>query len=306
MPGTPICVLLDGRRVPDDLQRAADVMVILGDELEPSVLRSGLGSLRAKDAALWASPFETFLLLDADTIVWGDMRTLVDFDHVDFVLDSGGEPSRSVMDVDLVARHVPDFDAVRHAGQFANTGAYFGRRNALDLEYYLELERLSAGAPRMFYGSQGAFNLMVFRGADQGELRVERRELQLMSGRTSRETLVERCTFADEEPVVSGEPFVLHWVGSPKPSVREGESDYFEPMTHFRLEFRRTARANAHRRATDLLHLRVEDALCTDWRGTNVIGRVGRLRRRFRQRRAAWRVALRTRVPDRVAAAIRR
>jgi len=77
-------------------------------------------------------------------------------------------------------------------------------------------------------------------------------------------------------------------------------------MTHFRLEFRRTARADARRRATDLLHLRVEDALCTDWRGTNVIGRVGRLRRRFRQRRAAWRVALRTRVPDRVVAAIRR
>jgi len=306
MPATPICVLLDGHQVPDDLRRAPDVVVIRGSELEPRALRAGFGSLRAKDAALWASPFETFLLLDADTVVWGDMRELADFDRFDFVLDSGGEPLRSVMDLELVARHVPDFDARSHAAQFANTGAYFGRRNVLDLEHYLELEGLSTAHPGMFYGSQGTFNLMVFRGAARGELQVERRALQLMSGRTSRDDLIRRCAVADTQPVVSGEPIVLHWVGSPKPRVREGANDYFEPMTHFRLEFRRTARIDARPRRADLLHLRLEDALCTDWRGSNLVGRVARRRRRLRQRWAAWRVALRARVPDRVIETIRR
>jgi hypothetical protein len=305
MPGTPICVILDGRRVPADLAQASDVVVIRGEDVVPRELRSGFGSLRAKDAALWASPFETFLLLDADTIVWGDLRELADFERFDFVLDDGGEPLRSVMDPDLVTRHVPEFDARGHAEKFANTGAYFGRRNALDLDDYLELERLSAAYPTMFYGSQGAFNLMVFRGADRGELRVGRRRLQLMTGRIAREELVRRCSVSGSGPVVAGEPFVLHWVGSPKPRVREGHGDYFAPMTYFRLEGRRAAQSGRRRR-TDLLRLRLEDALCTDWRGSNLRGRAGRLRRRARQRWASWRVALRARIPDHVVETLRR
>jgi len=304
MQGTPICVLLDGLRVPDDLRRASDVSVIRRDELEPRELRSGFGSLRAKNAALWASPFERFLLLDADTIVWGDLRELVDLERFDFVVDSGGEPLPAVMDADLVARTVPGFDARAYESRFVNTGAYFGRRGLLDLEYYLELVRLSIEHPGLFYGSQGTFNLMVLRAAERGELRLERRELQLMSGRASRDELARRCAFSDAGPVVTGDPFVLHWVGSPKPRVREGPADYFAPMTFFRLEARRTT--GGEQRRTDLLRLRVEDALCTDWRGTNLRGRFGRVRRRGRQRSASWRVALRARVPDRIVDSVRR
>ena len=303
MEGTPICVLLDGRRVPEDLRRTPDVVVIRRDELEPRELRSGFGSLRAKNAALWASPFETFLLLDADAVVWGDVRQLADFERFDFVLDNGGEPPRAVMDADLVARTVPGFDARAYESRFVNTGAYFGRRGILDLEHYLELVRLSSEHPGLFYGSQGTFNLMVLRAAERGELRLEQRELQLMSGRASRDQLAQRCAFSDARPVVTGDPFVLHWVGSPKPRVREGPSDYFAPMTFFRLEARR---ATGGKRRTDLLRLRVEDALCTDWRGTNLRGRFGRLRRRGRQRWASWRVALRACVPDRIMANLRR
>jgi hypothetical protein len=305
MEGTPICVLLDGRRVPDDLRRASDVVVIRRDELEPRELRSGFGSLKAKNAALWASPFETFLLLDADTVVWGDMRELSDFERFDFVLDAGGEPPRAVMDADLVAQFVPGFDPHMYASQFANTGAYFGRRNLLDLEYYLELLRLSTDHPGTFYGSQGTFNLLVFRAAERGEVRLERRELQLMTGRTSREELTRRCGFSDSGPVVAGDPFVLHWVGSPKPRVRGEPGDYFEPMTFFRLQARCPLTPDGRRR-TDLLALRWEDALCTDWRGRNLRGRWGRFRRRLDQRWASWRVGLRSLVPDRMVETLRR
>ena len=59
---------------------------------------------------LWASLYETFLLVDADTIVWGDMRTLADFDRFDFIVDSPGiEPVRTVMDVDQASACSPDF-----------------------------------------------------------------------------------------------------------------------------------------------------------------------------------------------------
>jgi hypothetical protein len=305
MEGTPICVLLDGRDVPEDLRRAPDVRVLRRDDVKPSALRSVFGSLRAKNAALWASPFETFLLLDADSVVWGDLRTVPNFDRFDFVVDSDVEPLRAVMDPELVARHIADFDARAHASRFVNTGAYFGRRNVLDLDEYLGLLRLSTANPGMFYGSQGTFNLMIHRAAERGDLRLERRELQLMTGRASREEVVRRCGFADSRPVVSGAPLVLHWVGSPKPRVREGPTNYFRPMTYFRLEFRRSAHGGRPRR-TDLLQLRLEDALCTDWRGTNLRGRWGKVRRRADQRWAAWRVTLRAHVPDGIVSRVNR
>jgi hypothetical protein len=297
--------MLDGQEFPDELRRTYGVDVLRRDDIHPRALRAGFGSLKAKDAVLWASPFETFLLLDADAVVWGDMRRLACFDRADFVLDAGGEPPHSVMDVAAVVRHVPGVDVESHVEQFANTGAYFGRRGVLDLDDYLELDRLADTYPGMFYGSQGVFNLMVLRAADRGELRLLQRELQVMTGRTVREEVVERFAFVDGQPAVVGDPTVLHWVGSPKPRVRQRGRDYFEPMTYFRREFRRAAAGRPSGSAADALRLRLEDALCTDWRGTNVRGRLGRLRRRTGQRYASAKAAVRRRTPDRLVSLVR-
>ena len=307
MADTPICVILDGERFPDDVRAAYDVQVVRRDEVEPAELRAAsFGSLRAKNVALWASPFETFLLLDADAIVWGDMRELAAFDHFDFLLDSGGEPPRSVMDVEAVAHHVPTFDAARNAPRFANTGAFLGRRGLLDLERYLELMHLSHAHPRLFYGSQGLFNLLVLEGADRGEIRVGHRELQVMTGRSAREDVVARFSFADSRPQVTGDPVVLHWVGSPKPRIRERKRDYFEPMTYFRREAWRASHGRTALGVRDDLRLRFEDMRCSDWRGTNLRGRLARLRRRAKQRWAIGKVTIRRRTPDRIVNTVRR
>ena len=308
MGDTPICILLDGDELPDELCETYDVHVVLRDDVEPRELRElSFGSLKAKNTVLWASPFETFLLLDADAVVWGDMRLLADFDRFDFVLDCGGrEPLRSVMDVAAVAEHVPGFDAASHAAHFVNSGAYFGRRGVLDLDRYLDLLRLSHEHSGLFYGSQGAFNLMVFAAADEGEIRVQQRELQVMTGRTKREDVVRRFGFSDSKPAVVGDPVVLHWVASPKPRVRQRGRDYFEPMTYFRREFRRAARGGAAPGLAGELRLRFEDITCADWRGSNLRGRLERLRRRSRQRWAQYKVVLRRWAPDWVVATVKR
>ena len=270
---TPICVILDGDRFPEQLSRTYDVGVIRGHELEPEALRSvGRGSIKGKNAALWASPFETFVSVDADTVVWGDLRTLATFESADFILDAAVEPARSVMDVHAVASSIPEFDARRHVAEFVNTGV-LRRRGTLDLERYVELLRFSELHPNLLFLDQGIFNLMVFEAADRGDVRVRHRELQVMTGRTSREELAQRFAFVDSEPRVTGDPVVLHWVGSPKPRVRGSETDYFAPMTYFRRRYRRTARGETGARLSDDLALRIEDMLCTDWRGTNLRGR---------------------------------
>ena len=218
MGNTPICVLLDGEHFPDDLRKIYDIQVLKRADFVHAELRDlSFGSLKAKNTALWVSPFETFLLLDADAVVWGDMRRHADFDRADFVLDGPiSDPDsvrRWVMDVDAVGRHFPDFDAQRHVADFVNTGAYFGRRGMLELDRYIELLRISRDHAGMFYGSQGVFNFMVFRAADEGRLRLEQRELQVTTGDTTREEVVGRFAFVDSQPSVVGEPVVLHWAG---------------------------------------------------------------------------------------------
>jgi hypothetical protein len=305
MEDTPICVILDGDRVPKDLRRAEGVTILTRDEIEPEVREACFGSARAKNAALWASPFETFLLLDADTIVWGDMRTAADFERYDFIVDRPGvEPTYSVMDVERVAAAFPGFDAPSHVGSYVNSGVYFGRRGILDLERYLYAVRVAREQPGMFYGSQGSFNYMLFNAADEGSIRLGQRELQVQTGRTARADLLRRFGFDGSEPVVTGDPVVLHWVVSQKPRVRGRRDDYFEPMTHFRFEFRRAARGGSYR-AGNVWRLRIEDMACSDFRGSNLRGRVARARRRSRKRYRELRVRLRRMTPDWLVAALR-
>ena len=99
---------------------------------------------------------------------------------------------------------------------------------------------------------------MLFSAADEGKIRLHQRELQVQSGRTDRADLVRRFAFDGSEPVVAGDPVVLHWVASAKPRVRAGRHDYFQPMTHFRLEFRRATAGGSHV-LPDSFRLRLED-----------------------------------------------
>lgn len=306
---TPICVLLDGDADTTDLTSGSGARVIRPAEVEHRELRElSFGSQLTKLTAQWLSPFETYLMLDADAIVWGDIRSHADFDRFDFILDSpmGVDIARRyVMDAEAVSRHFPDFDMTRHLSEYANVGAYFARRGMLGLDEYLELVRLLKSAPGMFYADQGLLNFMVFKAADDGKVRLDQRPLQVTTGDTMREEVVRRFGISDSRPHVVGDPVVLHWVGTPKPRVRERGRDYFAPMTFFRREFRRAARGGGSS-ATDDLWLRFEDMICTDYRGSNLRGRVAGLRRRARKRYARTRVALRSHTPDRVVAAVRR
>jgi hypothetical protein len=182
------------------------VTIVTRNEIEPEVRKGCFGSARAKNAALWASPFETFLLVDANTIVWGDMRTAADFERYDFVVDRPGvEPTYSVMDVERVAAGFPASTPRGTSGSYVNNGVYFGRRGLLDLECYLDAVRAAREQPGMLYGSQGPFNYMLFKAADEGSIRLEQRELQVQTGRTARADLIRRLGFDGSEPIVTGD-----------------------------------------------------------------------------------------------------
>ena len=215
MDDTPICVLLDGDADTTDVRTGFGARVIRHAEVEHRELRElSFGSQLTKLTALWLCPFETYLMIDADAIVWGDMRSHADFDQFDFIIDSPIRDSdlarKYVMDATAVSRHFPDFDAGRHVPDYVNVGAYFARRGMFELDEYLELVRLMQTAPGMFYADQGLLNFMVFRAADEGKLRLSQRELQVTTGDTIREKVVRRFAFADSQPRVVGDAVVLH------------------------------------------------------------------------------------------------
>ena len=311
MEETPICVLLDGDADTSDIETTCGALVIRRGDVRHRELREiSFGSLLTKLAPLWLSPFETYLLIDADTVVWGDMRRHAAFDDFDFIFDSPiGDAERVrkwVMDVDVIGRRFPEFDAGGHVPEYVNTGAVYGRRGTFELDEYLELVRFAQANQGALYADQGLLNFMVFRAADEGRLRLDRRELQVTTGDTTREEVVRRFAFVDSQPHVVGDPLVLHWAGSPKPRVRERGRDYFEPMTFFRRKFRRASRGVREPMLSEELGLRFEDAMCADWRGSNVRGRIGRVTRRASQNYGRMKIALRARTPDWIMATIRR
>lgn len=310
---TPICVLLDGKKALGDLEATYRVLVIHQGEIEHRGLRELRGSTTAKLAALWVAPFETFLFLDADTVVWGNVRQLADLARFDFVVDTPMERPRalaSVMNPEAVSRHFPDFDAHRYLGRCFNSGAFFARRGVLELDRYLELARFSWRHQGVFIADQGLLNFMLFSGLDTEALRIDQRDIQALVADFGLDEFMQRFSFVDGEPEVIDAPAVIHWVGSPgKPTMRDVKGGFFVPMAFFRRQFRIARRDGGELRARDELRLRIEDTLCTDFRGSNVLGRLQNKRRRAARKRhqivARVKTAIRARTPEWVIAKVR-
>jgi hypothetical protein len=77
-PQTPVCLVADGGVEVGDLQREYDVEVLRTEDLaDPEMRKVCYGSQHAKLAALWAGPFERFVWMDSDAIMWGDFSAQV-------------------------------------------------------------------------------------------------------------------------------------------------------------------------------------------------------------------------------------
>jgi len=83
-PDVPICLTVDGDVDVSDLEREYDLIVLRVPELASETMRNLVcGSGRAKLAAMWEGPFEFYVWVDSDAIVWGDFTPRVRSD-VDF------------------------------------------------------------------------------------------------------------------------------------------------------------------------------------------------------------------------------
>jgi hypothetical protein len=246
----PICLTVDGDFDVSDLEREYDLIVLRVPALSSATMRNLLsGSGRAKLAAMWEGPFEFFVWLDSDAIVWGDfifeVRTDVDFQifwsEISIPADATEIPPwlpHFYFDPSKLKRFDPAFDWRGHA--YFSSGAFGCRRDAIPLEKWLDAELWGQQTPGLFgdFYEQPILNYLVHSMRQRGELKVIISNLQHISEHHGVHELKQDCADSSWHfPAKIRRPRVAHFCGH-KPFLSDRDS-YSRPFTIARLEHHR-------------------------------------------------------------------
>jgi hypothetical protein len=218
-PKLPICVIYNGIASRNrELSRLLD-MGVVETILDRTSVRdewlrnNSFGWGFTKLIALWESPWEHFIYVDADTAFSGDIfKKISDYRDWDMILDQS-EHSYDLAGVEKwffntarVEHHFPDFDWKRFSSNYFCGGVMVARRGLFPLEDYQAMMAVHKADARLFpMGEMGILNLLIFRAHQQGKLRFAQRWIQMMTNDHS---------LAELEAIVrSDDPFVYHFAG---------------------------------------------------------------------------------------------
>ena len=249
-PKTPICLIVDGDFDVSDLEREYDLIVLRVSELGSGKMRDLVsGNCRAKHAAMWEGPFEFYVWLDSDAIVWGDftpqVRTDVDFQifwsEISLPSDVTEIPAwmpHFHFDPVKLQQFDPDFDWRGKA--YFSAGVFACKRGAIPFEKWMEVETWGKKTPGLFgdFGDQPLLNYFVHSMSQRGDLEVAMSDLQHIWGHHGKEELIEDCAGSYWHfPREIRRPRVAHFCGR-KPFLFDRQS-YSRPFTIARLEHHR-------------------------------------------------------------------
>jgi hypothetical protein len=253
-PDVPICLTVDGDFDVSDLDLEYDLIVLRVPELPSEEMRKLIcGNYRAKLAALWEGPFEFYVWLDSDAIVWGDftpqIRTDVDFQifwsEISVPADATEPPSwlpHFYFDPQKLKQLDPDFDWRGHA--YFSAGAFACRRNAIPLQKWTKVESWDRQISRVFaWGEMGMLNYHVHSMAQRGEIKTAMSNLQHIWGHHGVDELKQDCADSNWHfPKTIQRPRVAHFCGR-KPFLFDRKA-YSRPFTIARLEHHRRQRGD--------------------------------------------------------------
>lgn len=253
-PSVPICLVVDGTFDVSDLEREYDLIILRVPELPSAGMRKLIsGNPRAKLAAMWEGPFEFFVWLDSDAIVWGDFTTQIQKD-LDFQIfwkefespncnqtenqqDAASEGFKHYyFDPEKLQRFDADF---KWWGQnYFCDGTFACRRNAIPFEKWVEVVSWSAKNynpwPSGFY-CMPMMNYLVHSMAQRGELKIRSADLQHVWGHHGIAELEKDCDGCGWHfPKIIKRPRVAHFCGR-KPFILDRKA-YSRPFTIARLE----------------------------------------------------------------------
>ncbi len=240
----PICLIVDGTFSVTSLEKAYGVRVINHNNITNEFLRKrSFGWGKTKMIAFWESPWKNFLVLDADTNVWGNILKYGDFSKFDVIIDqpcysySDEYVSEFFFEITEIEKHFPDFNWQAHRTEYFCTGTFFAKRDIFSLDEYIDILNFTEKHPGIFkYGEMGFLNFMLFRAADEGRIRLGKAAMQLIAPDFEQEELRKRFPVKETGPVLhNDEAIVIHWCG-PKPMLSTAKA-YSAPMSFSRREF---------------------------------------------------------------------
>jgi hypothetical protein len=254
-PDVPVCLIVDGEFDVSDLAKEYDLRVLRVSELPSQQMRTLLrGNGRAKLAAMWEGPFEFYVWLDSDAIVWGDFTSQVRAD-VDFQIfwseisippDAAEIPSwlaHFYFDPQKLRRFDAEFEWRGNA--YFPSGAFACKRNLIPFEKWVEVECWGKETPGLFsdFYEQPLLNYFVHSMTQRGEIKSAMSNLQHIQEHHGKQELMEDCNSAGWHfPTKVCRPRVAHFCGH-KPLLSDPKT-FSRPFTIARLEHHRRQRSN--------------------------------------------------------------
>ncbi len=240
----PIALIVDGDVSTTLLEKTYSVKVIRKETVALKSLRDrSFGMGLTKMVAFWESPWENFLYLDADTVIWGDMLKHADFENFDFISDivrdqlTDQHISSYFFDIDRINQFFPTFRWQDYRNYYFCTGAFFAKKNVFSIEEYMEILDLVDREPNLFFvGEQGFLNLMMCRAAAEGRIRLGQASLEFLVPDYSTQTAAQLFPVDHPNPTYDKAGIVIHWCGHKKPTLF-APNVYTDPMTFCRKRF---------------------------------------------------------------------
>jgi hypothetical protein len=211
MGNIPITLLTDGPGVDTSaLEKLPNVKRMVAQEVAPADCKRLVTGIWVKILVLWMSPYDRYLYLDADTLVWGDMREYAEFDKYDFIagyrfntpflLQSPQEVSQRAFDIDIVQKMDPTLEW--RGQEFANAGVYFARNGIFSRDELLKFREIDCWRAC----DNGLQNYLRWRAAAKGTPRVGGHKVQLFPANP---------TVSPEDrflPRDCRRPVIIHWI----------------------------------------------------------------------------------------------
>ena len=240
----PLALLIDGTFPVDSMEKAYGVKVVNRLNVSNKVLRErSFGWGKTKMIGFWESPWKHFMMLDADTMVWGNVLKYANFKDYDMIIDrpcysyTDKDITKFFFDIQGVEQHFPDFNWQKYRNNYYCTGAFFGTRDIFTLDEYVEILDFTEKHPEIFkYGEMGFLNFMIFRAVQQGRIKVGQEDLQLLVPDFEQQEIRKRFPMESSGPVWKDETATaIHWCG-PKPTLATSKV-YADPMSFFRRKY---------------------------------------------------------------------
>jgi hypothetical protein len=234
----PICLILDGSFSVKKLENTYNIVKVirkenvLDDYLRNNCFRSRFTNM----VAFFESPFEYFLYIDSDAVLWGNVLENFTPFQSDFIHNIPHEPySKNILksqyfDNDRIFNYTESFEWENC--HFFNSGIFSMKKGIFSMKEVKELHQICMSDKSLMPTDvQGLLNICVFRNFIKEKITVSEAKLQTIMSLYKKDELGKIFCFDRSGPIVKFNT-LLHWAGA-KPHYRQNNV-FNLPMNFFR------------------------------------------------------------------------